>query len=78
MFSIKEKQKLAEKIEKLLLDLHHPEMPKGKPMFELTVQGKEPWSFASIKPNWTFSDKNPPGINPWNESARELLKKKKQ
>ena len=75
MFSIAEKRKLAEGIEKLLLDLSHPEMPTEKPKFTLHVEGKESWSWADIEPNWTFDDKNPPGVNPWNEVARIALRK---
>lgn len=33
MFSVAEKKKIAEKIEKLLLSLDHSEMPKEKPVF---------------------------------------------
>ncbi len=73
MFSLKEKQEIAAKIEELLLELNHPEMPKEKPMFTLHVEGKEGWSWADISPNWTYSKDNPPGVNPWNEVARERM-----
>jgi hypothetical protein len=73
MFSMKEKQWLSSEIEKLLLKLDHPEMPKEKPEFFLSVYGKESWSHASIKPNWHFSDKEP-GVNPWNEVSRDVMK----
>lgn len=66
MFSYKEKQKIAEEIEKLLLSFNHPEMPKEKPEFHLSVKGKESWSWAEIKPNWYY-EKELPGVNPWNE-----------
>ena len=74
MFSMKEKQMISEKIEELVLSLNHPEMPKEKPVFHLHVDGKESWSWADIKPNWTFDDKNKPGINPFNEIARDIIK----
>jgi len=67
MFSQQQKQHIAAEIEKLLLSLNHPEMPKERPSFTLHVDGKERMSWADIKPNWTFSSENPPGINPWNE-----------
>lgn len=67
MFSMKQKKFIAEELEKILLKLNHPEMPKEKPMFLLHVDGKESWSWADIKPNWTFNESNPPGVNPWNE-----------
>ena len=75
MFSINEKKKIAGEIEKLLLSLDHPEMPKEKPSFSLYVDGKESWSWADINPNWTYDESNPPGINPWNEVAREKMAK---
>jgi len=74
MFSMKEKQTIADKIEKLLLELNHPEMPKEKPVFHLRVEGKENWSWAEIEPNWKFNDQNKPSINAFNENAREILK----
>ena len=73
MFSVKEKRKIAEEIEKLLLNLDHPEMPKDKPVFKLRVDGKESWSWAEIEPNWKYDDANPPNTNPWNEVARETM-----
>ena len=76
MFSVKEKQWLSAEIEKLLLSLDHPEMPKEKPSFSLHIDGKESWSWADIKPNWTFTPDNPVSIpNDWNEHAREILNK---
>ncbi len=73
MFSIKEKQYIAGQIEKLLLGLNHPEMLEEKPVFHLRVEGKENWSWAEIKPNWTFGVDNPPEVNPFNEVARDVL-----
>lgn len=73
MFSMKEKQMIAAKVEELLLSLNHPEMPKEMPKFHLHVQGKSEWSFADIKPNWIFGAENPPGVNPWNEVSREVM-----
>ncbi len=75
MFSVKEKKQIAKEIEEILLKLNHPEMPKEKPVFMLTVLGKENWSFAEIDPNWKFEDKEPE-TNLWNENAREFLNDK--
>ena len=72
MFSVKQKQFIASQVEKMLLGLDHPEMPKEKPMFTLHIDGKEEWSWADIKPNWTFGIDNPPSINPFNEKVREV------
>ena len=72
MFSMQEKKYIAEKVEKLLLELNHPEMPKEKPKFSLHVDGEESWSWADIQPNWTFTEDNVPGVNPFNEISRDL------
>jgi hypothetical protein len=74
MFSMKEKQHLAAVVEKALLELGHPEMPKDKPRFKLHVDGVESWSWADIEPNWTFADRAP-GVNPWNEQVRSPAQK---
>ena len=67
MFSVKQKQHIARVIEKTLLELSHPEMPKEKPQFFLKVIGKEDWSWADIEPNWKFGIDNPPEVNLFNE-----------
>ena len=69
MFSKKEKQYIAQEIEKVLLSIDHPEMPKEKPQFKIHIDGAESWSWADIEPNWTYKNKEP-GVNPWNEKAR--------
>ncbi len=69
MFSLEQKQKISAEVEKLLLSFNHPEMPKEKVNFSLFVRGKEEWSWADIKPNWTFYETNKPIINPHNESV---------
>lgn len=70
MFSKQEKQHIAAEIEKLLLSLNHPEMPKQNPQFSLHVEGKESWSWADILPNHHYTGDNPPGVNPFNERPR--------
>ena len=77
MFSTSEKKQIADKIEKLLLKLNHPEMPKTKPEFSLHIDGKESWNWADIKPNWTFIEDNIPGVNQFNEDSRDLHNKNK-
>lgn len=77
MFSITEKRKIAEAVEKLILALDHPEMPKSKPSFRLHIDGAESWSFADIEPNWVFDDgQKQAGVNPWNEVARQVIGEK--
>ena len=69
MFSIEQKRRISSIIEKALLEMNHPEMPKEKPKFQLHVEGKESWSWADIEPNWIFDDGHKePEINPFNEA----------
>ena len=75
MFSMEQKRKIAEELEKLLLSFNHPEMPTKKPVFLLRVEGKEAFSWADIKPNWTFDDQNKPGVNPHNEAVAQEMEK---
>lgn len=70
MFSKKQKMEISKKIEEVLLSYNHPEMPKEKPEFTLSVHGKEAWSWAIIEPNWHFENKEP-GINPYNEQVAQ-------
>ena len=69
MFSVRQKQLISDIMEKALLSLKHPEMPKEKPIFALHVNGKELWSFANIEPNWMYEDGHKLiNVNPFNES----------
>ena len=78
MFSVKEKQLIAKAVEDVLLSLDHPEMPKEHPRFVLVACGKEDWSWAKIEPNWTYdSGEKEMGVNPWNEVARDVMKRRK-
>jgi len=74
MFSIEEKRKIADAIEKVLLEINHPEMPKDKPMFNIHIDGKESWSWADIYPNWMYDKEKPATTTFWNENSREILK----
>lgn len=76
MFSVAEKRKISEAVEKVLLELKHPEMPEAKPKFALHVGGKESWSFADIQPNWVFDGGKEIKVNPWNEQSHKDIKEK--
>ena len=64
MFSVRQKREIADKIQSVLRETNHPELPKGEITFHLTVLGAEEWSFANIKNN---GDVINPIVNPWNE-----------
>ena len=67
MFSVREKQKIAEEVQKVLRATNHPELPEGEIKFTLHVDGAESWSWADIKNNGAYSKDSPPSVNPWNE-----------
>ena len=51
MFSPDMKHMIAEKVQKILQDTCHPELPKGEINFLLHVDGAESWSWANIRNN---------------------------
>lgn len=70
MFSLREKRLIAEKIQILLRETGHPELPTGEINFSLHVDGADPsWSWADIRNN---GDVVKPDINPHNEAMDKL------
>jgi hypothetical protein len=65
MFSVRQKREIAEKVQQVLRETNHPELPKGEIQFHLRVYGAEEWSWADIENNGAVTN---PGINPWNEA----------
>ena len=51
MFSVIQKREISEKIQKILRDTKHPELPKGEIEFNLHVEGAEDWSWTDIRNN---------------------------
>jgi len=64
MFSVRQKREIAEKVQQLLRETNHPELPPGEIQFLLHVDGAESWSWADIRNNGAVTE---PGVNPWNE-----------
>lgn len=65
MFSVKQKREISEKVQKILRDTNHPELPETEIEFHLHVKGRESdWSWADICNNGAVKN---PTINPWNE-----------
>ena len=62
MFSMTQKREIAEKIQQILKETNHPELPEGEISFHLHVDGAESW--ADIKNNGSVTN---PSINPHNE-----------
>jgi hypothetical protein len=51
MFSIALKKEISEKIQKILQETNHDELPEGEIKFILHVDGAEDWSWANITNN---------------------------
>lgn len=64
MFSVRQKREIADRVQAILRDIGHPELPDGEISFHLHVDGAESWSWADIHNNGSVVN---PGINPWNE-----------
>ena len=64
MFSVRQKREIADKVQKILRETNHPELPKGEISFQLSVVGDKDWSWANIRNNKTITN---PSINPHNE-----------
>lgn len=64
MFSIRQKREISDKVQKVLRETNHPELPEDEIQFLLHVDGAESWSWADIKNNGSVNNLS---INPWNE-----------
>ena len=64
MFSVRQKREIADKVQKVLRETNHPELPEGEIQFLLHVDGKEGWSWADIHNNGAVPT---PTVTPFNE-----------
>jgi hypothetical protein len=64
MFSVEEKREIADKVQRILRETLHPELPEGEIQFSLHVDGAASWSWADIRNNGAVTN---PSVNPWNE-----------
>ena len=70
MFSVKQKREIAEKVQNILRETNHPELPPGEIQFKLYVNGLTEMSWADIRNNGAIPF---PSVNPWNEAqAKEV------
>ncbi len=65
MFSVRQKREMADKVQQILRDTNHPELPRGEIQFELKVLGATVMSWADIRNNAAISN---PSVNPHNEN----------
>ena len=68
MFSVAQKRMIADRVQAILRETNHRELPGGEISFLLHVEGAESWSWASIRNNGAVIN---PCVNPWNEMAAE-------
>jgi hypothetical protein len=64
MFSVQQKREISEKVQAMLRETKHPELPEEEIQFLLYVDGAESWSYARIRNNGAVAN---PEINSWNE-----------
>ena len=65
MISIRQKREISDKIQKILRDTNHPELPNDEIIFTIHVIGADPvWSWADIRNNGAVTD---PSSNMHNE-----------
>jgi len=64
MFSIRQKREIADKVQNILREVGHPELPMGEIRFLLHVDGAESWSWDDIQNNGAMTT---PGLNGFNE-----------
>jgi len=64
MFSVIQKREISDKIQKILKETKHPELPETEIQFDLHVAGAESWSWADIRNNGVIKI---PSVNPHNE-----------
>ena len=77
MFSVRQKREIADKIQEILRETNHPELPEGEISFRLSVVGAEDWSWADIRNNGAISDTVTSAmVNPWNEKQTKTMRKK--
>ena len=65
MFSVRQKRDISEKIQQILRETNHPELPESEIQFSLRVDGAQSWSWAEIQNNGAIIS---PSINLWNEA----------
>ena len=70
MFSVQQKRDIADKIQAILRETNHPELPEGEIRFQLQVSGAENWSWADIRNNGAVER---PDVNPWNEAQAQKV-----
>jgi hypothetical protein len=74
MFSVKQKREIADKVQTILRETKHPELPEGEISFTLYVRGATSMSWANIRNNGGVPK---PEAHPWNEAMAPNSKQDK-
>ena len=69
MFSVRQKREISAKVQQILRETNHPELPEGEISFNLHVEGAGPFSWADIRNNSSIIS---PSVNPHNEAQDPL------
>ena len=69
MFSVKQKREIAERVQKILRQTGHSELPLTEIQFHLHVKGSSIMSWADIQNNGAIMN---PSVNPHNETQDEV------
>ena len=64
MFSVNQKREISRKIQEIIRETNHPELPKDEIKFQIHIDGAENWSWADIQNNGAVEN---PSVNPINE-----------
>lgn len=51
MFSVDQKREIADKVQQILRETNHPELPEGEIQFYLHVKDAKSWAWTKIKNN---------------------------
>lgn len=75
MFSVIQKREIAAKVQRILRETNHPELPAGEITFLLHVEGAESWSWADISNNGAVAILN---VNPHNERQAKVKRESRR
>ena len=70
MFSVDQKRQISEKVQQVLRETKHPELPESEIQFSLHVVGADSWAWADICNNGAVLN---PGVNPHNEIVADKM-----
>lgn len=51
MFSVQQKREIADKVQQILRETNHPELPEGEIQFYLHIKDTKSWAWTKIKNN---------------------------